>query len=196
MRAIDCFVVESQFLQFLIPEGAWTKSHFPWVIFHLLLISAKLSPDFVKHIFVYPLKGLRNQDSLFLICTVICRRNRICLIAWHLVWDHLFMHSYPNINLRVEPGTPSYKEPKFIVFFSMLLSLFTMVCFKYKKSEPRATMKQWGPWLLFPSTVPPVVTTHFDGDHSHWSLGSIQLVTCYLALESLWLELPSAKYYW
>lgn len=50
--------------------------------------------------------------------------------------------------LRVEPGTPSYKEPKFIVFFSMLLSLFTMVCFKCNKSELRVTMKQRGTMVV------------------------------------------------
>jgi len=50
--------------------------------------------------------------------------------------------------LRVEPDTPSYKEPKFFVFFSMLLSLFTMVCFKCKKSQPRATMKQRGTMVI------------------------------------------------
>ncbi|XP_067029941.1 uncharacterized protein [Acropora muricata] len=51
-------------------------------------------------------------------------------------------------NIRVGTGTPSYEEPKFIVFFSMLLSLFTMVCFKCKKSEPRATMKQRGTMVV------------------------------------------------
>ena len=50
--------------------------------------------------------------------------------------------------LRVGTGTPSYEEPKFIVFFSMFLSLFTMVCFKCKKSEPTATMKQRGPMVV------------------------------------------------
>ena len=56
--------------------------------------------------------------------------------------------------LRVEPGTPSYNEQKFIVFFSMLLSLFTMVCFKCKKSKPAATMKQRGTMVIVSQHCP------------------------------------------
>lgn len=52
------------------------------------------------------------------------------------------------VNFRVEPSTPSYDEPKFIVFFSMLLSLFTMFCFKCKRSQPKATMKQRGTMVI------------------------------------------------
>lgn len=60
----------------------------------------------------------------------------------------------PNNTIRVEPGTPSYNEPKFIVFFSMLLSLFTMVCFKCKKSKPTATMKQRGTMVIVSQHCP------------------------------------------
>ena len=45
---------------------------------------------------------------------------------------------------RVDPSTPPYEEPKFIVFYSMLLQLFTLFCFKCKESGPSATMKQTG----------------------------------------------------
>ena len=60
------------------------------------------------------------------------------LVSSHLVQDLVHYFS------RVGQDTPCYKEPTFIVFFSMLLSLFTMLCFKCKKSQPRATMKQMG----------------------------------------------------
>lgn len=45
---------------------------------------------------------------------------------------------------RVDPETPAYEEPKFIVFYSMLLQLFTLFCFKCKASGPSATMRQHG----------------------------------------------------
>ena len=45
---------------------------------------------------------------------------------------------------RVDQDTPAYKEPKFIVFYSMLVQLFTLFCFKCKESGPSATMKQNG----------------------------------------------------
>ena len=70
LKAIDCFVVESQFLQFLIPEWAWTKSHFPWIIFHLLLIPAKLSPDFMKH-FLFTLWEFKKFASQFTLTALL-----------------------------------------------------------------------------------------------------------------------------
>ena len=44
----------------------------------------------------------------------------------------------------IDPNTPSYKEPKFIVFYSMLLNLFSMFCFKCKADSPRVTMSTTG----------------------------------------------------
>lgn len=57
-------------------------------------------------------------------------------------------HDAHFLFVRVEPGTPSYNEPKFIVFFSMLLSLFTMMSFSCKKSKPTETMKQRGTMVI------------------------------------------------
>ncbi|CAB3986594.1 THAP domain-containing 2-like, partial [Paramuricea clavata] len=34
--------------------------------------------------------------------------------------------------VRVEPGIPAHEEPKFMVFYTMLLNLFTMFCFQCK----------------------------------------------------------------
>ncbi|PFX11714.1 THAP domain-containing protein 2 [Stylophora pistillata] len=45
---------------------------------------------------------------------------------------------------RVDSDTPEYDEPKFIVFYSMVLHIFTLFCFKCKESSPTATMKQDG----------------------------------------------------
>lgn len=43
-----------------------------------------------------------------------------------------------------EHGTPSHKEPKFIVFYSMLMNLFTMFCFRCKETSPRVKMTTTG----------------------------------------------------
>lgn len=45
---------------------------------------------------------------------------------------------------RVENGTPQCKEPQFVVFYGMLLSLFSMFCFKCKKENPAVRMKKNG----------------------------------------------------
>lgn len=49
---------------------------------------------------------------------------------------------------RFEEGTPVHEEPKFIVFFTNLLALFSLFCFKCKKSEPRVTMKKRGTLVI------------------------------------------------
>jgi solute carrier family 8 (sodium/calcium exchanger) len=45
---------------------------------------------------------------------------------------------------RVEPDTPFQDEPKFIVFYSMLLSLFNLFCFKCRQGKPAVTMTRNG----------------------------------------------------
>ncbi len=44
----------------------------------------------------------------------------------------------------IDPDTPEYDEPKFIVFYRMLLSLFTLFCFNCKWNSPSASMRQDG----------------------------------------------------
>ncbi len=44
----------------------------------------------------------------------------------------------------MDPGTSSTDEPKFIVFYSMLLSIFSLFCFKCKYDSPSVTMKVYG----------------------------------------------------
>ena len=44
----------------------------------------------------------------------------------------------------VDPGTPLYQEPKFIVFYTMLLNLFSMFCFKCKEDDATVTMSRTG----------------------------------------------------
>lgn len=58
-----------------------------------------------------------------------------------LVWFDLF--------LRVDPETTSCQdEPKFIVFYSMLLAIFSLFCFKCKSNKPSVTMKQHGTMVI------------------------------------------------
>ncbi|XP_068739260.1 uncharacterized protein [Montipora capricornis] len=47
-------------------------------------------------------------------------------------------------DVKVDPGTPVSKEPKFIVFYGMLLSLFNLFCFNCKAEKPKVTMKKDG----------------------------------------------------
>ena len=45
---------------------------------------------------------------------------------------------------RVEPGVPAVDEPKFIVFYSMLMILFTKFCFNCKSDTPFVSVKANG----------------------------------------------------
>ena len=57
-----------------------------------------------------------------------------------LVLQFIFISCYQ----RVKNNTPVENEPKFLVFYSMLLSLFSMFCFRCKSTNPRVEMKQNG----------------------------------------------------
>lgn len=63
----------------------------------------------------------------------------------------LFMNIL-HLIFRVDPDTPAFEEPKFIVFYSMLLQLFTLFCFKCKESGPSATMQQNGTMVTVTQT--------------------------------------------
>lgn len=45
---------------------------------------------------------------------------------------------------RVDPDTPGYDEPKFIVFYRMLIKIFALFCFTCKAENPRVSMQQNG----------------------------------------------------
>ncbi len=53
-------------------------------------------------------------------------------------------NSYLNLFFRVEAGTKPQDEPKFIVFYSSLLALFSLFCFKCKNEKPGVNMYQTG----------------------------------------------------
>jgi len=44
----------------------------------------------------------------------------------------------------VESGIPVHEEPKFLVFYTMLLNLFTVFCFHCKMGKPKVVMKKNG----------------------------------------------------
>jgi len=44
----------------------------------------------------------------------------------------------------VEPGTACKDEPKFIVFYSALLAVFSLFCFNCKASDPSVSMDSCG----------------------------------------------------
>ena len=53
-------------------------------------------------------------------------------------------HTFFSLICGVPVGTPTYAEPSFIVFYSMLVQLFNVFCFKCKDGNPKVTMKQNG----------------------------------------------------
>ena len=57
-----------------------------------------------------------------------------------------------SLSFSVDPDTPEYNEPKFIVFYRMLLYLFTLFCFKCKENGPTASMKQDGTMVTVTQT--------------------------------------------
>ena len=58
-------------------------------------------------------------------------------------WQQRYLTSERSLH-RVDPGTSSTDEPMFIVFYSTLLSIFLIFCFKCKIKQPRVTMKVYG----------------------------------------------------
>ena len=57
-----------------------------------------------------------------------------------LILQFIFISCYQ----RVEKNTPLENEPKFLVFYSMLLSLFSMFCFRCKSTNPKVEIKPNG----------------------------------------------------
>ena len=55
---------------------------------------------------------------------------------------HLFL------TCRVEPETDCKDEPKFIVFYSALLHIFSMFCFICKADSPKVSMKKYGTMVV------------------------------------------------
>lgn len=47
----------------------------------------------------------------------------------------------------MEPNTTIQDEPKFIVFYSVLATLFSMFCFKCKRGKPQVSMKTQGTFV-------------------------------------------------
>ena len=50
----------------------------------------------------------------------------------------------PCLCFRVESGTPIQDEPKFIVFYSALMTLFSISCFNCKSDHPTVSMSSNG----------------------------------------------------
>ena len=89
---------------------------------------------------------------------------------------------------RVDSDTPGYDEPKFIMFYSMLLQLFTMFCFNCKGNSPKATMRQCGTLVKVTQTCSHVhnVIKNTLGNHNQLFWENSLLVISYRVLESWW----------
>ena len=66
----------------------------------------------------------------------------------YYTWKLLVLLSGVSFNFMVEQGTSDHEEPKFIVFFTKLLGLFSLFCFKCEKIAPRVNMKQRGTMVI------------------------------------------------
>ena len=102
-----------------------------------------------KKPYIFGFLGLVCQN---LIAPGFCKQR---IFFWFIVLPKLFAHKLSicfQFIFRVDPDTPAYEEPKFIVFYSMLLHLFTLFCFKCKASKPVATMKQDGTMVTVTQT--------------------------------------------
>ena len=53
-----------------------------------------------------------------------------------------------NLFFSFDNDRPEYEEPKFIVFYRLLLSVFTLFCFKCKEDGPTVTMKSIGTMVI------------------------------------------------
>ena len=58
------------------------------------------------------------------------------------------MHILITRFFRVEPGVSQMDEPKFIVFYTMLITLFTKFCFNCKSYLPSVSMKAYGTMVM------------------------------------------------
>lgn len=47
-------------------------------------------------------------------------------------------------NVKIGSNTPPENEPKFLIFYTMLPTLFSMFCFRCKMGKPEVEMKQHG----------------------------------------------------
>ena len=83
---------------------------------------------------------------------------------------HVHVTSYNSFSFsfkKVEKNTSLESEPKFLVFYSMLLSLFSMFCFRCKAAKPKVEMKQTGTMVPCCNTASNVKEILLHGGVSH-----------------------------
>ena len=78
--------------------------------------------------------------------------------------------------VSIAENVTAQDEPKFIVFYSVPLSLFSMFCIKCKAEKPTCRMKKNG--TLY-KTVLSVEVSHIYGDRSHQFFESTLLAISY-----------------
>lgn len=102
---------------------------------------------------------------------------------------------------RMDENHSAETEPKFLVFYSMLLSLFSMFCFKCKANLPsvhqtcrQCMLSRMEPWSHWHKIVLSVVMEHSYGGHSPWYVGNTLPETLCSALELWWQVLQLARF--
>ena len=58
----------------------------------------------------------------------------------------------PPIPFNVDPETKSIDEPKFMVFYGVLVSLFSLFCFKCKGNGPKVAVVSYGSMVTVTQT--------------------------------------------
>ena len=85
---------------------------------------------------------LNTVCNVSMCCTKPKKYIGIYVIFIFTFYIYIYLHD-PQIYLR-DPQTKPHAEPKFIVFYGMLMSLFSMFCFNCKSASPKVEITRNG----------------------------------------------------
>ncbi len=102
-------------------------------------------------------KGLCSKCQVMLYC--LGSEKNFCLL------NILLLH------FTIEPGTPAHEEPIFLVFYTMLLNLFTMFCFQCKSDNSQVSMKRNGTMVTVVQTCTKCIKKPFIWRNQPYALG-------------------------
>ena len=90
------------------------------------------------------LEPMHDCDT-FCICGVKSVMSGEVWIHYFNSCKHIFIYLLVSF-FSVDPNAPDfrYNQPKFIVFYEMLLQIFLLFCFNCKTANPQVTMRQHG----------------------------------------------------
>ena len=74
------------------------------------------------------MNDLKSKNVKYMLKILKCQKSELVHIRW--------LNFFTALLFRFDLKTPVAEEPKFIVFCSMLMQLFSMFCFKCKVGKP------------------------------------------------------------